>query len=426
VRSEFTDEQWRLVTELADHPNRLLVTATPEGSETYAEVAHEAVFRRWRKLRDWIGDEREFLAWRSGLEAARHTWQGAPDRSKPDALLMGFALVQARQWLARRRDDLSDADRKFIARSRKAAWWRKRKDWVQVGLALPVVVTGMFVVLNERWFTMTRPYEAEVRRHVLTAEGEQNLKPGDSFKECAKDCPEMVVVPAGEFIMGSPASERGRDNSEEPQHKVVFAGPFAVAKFDVTFRDWDTCVTHPYPDLRCPSASDSGYGRGPQPVINVTWDDAQNYVKWLSQMTGKPYYRLLSEAEFEYAARAWTQTAYPWGEEIGKNNANCRDCGSKWDNRQPSPVGSFAANRFGLYDMHGNVWQWTADCYHENYSGAPQDGSAWVVGANCNQRVVRGGSWVDLSPTLRSAHRHRNSTDFRDTRLGFRVGRKIK
>jgi formylglycine-generating enzyme required for sulfatase activity len=126
--------------------------------------------------------------------------------------------------------------------------------------------------------------------------------------------------------------------------------------------------------------TDSGFGRGRHPVINVSWDDAQRYAAWLSRMTGKPY-RLLSEAEFEYAARAGTRTVYPWGDELGKDNANCGDCGSTWDNRQPSPVGSFAANRFGLHDLHGNVWQWVEDCYHGDYEGAPQDGSAWVEGA---------------------------------------------
>ena len=153
----------------------------------------------------------------------------------------------------------------------------------------------------------------------------------------------MVVVPAGEFIMGSPPSELGRFDHEGPQHNVVIARPFAVARFDVTFDDWDACAAYGDCD---PSVSDSGFGRGRQPVINVTWDDARDYAAWLSRMTGKSY-RLLSEAEFEYAARAESQTAYPWGNEIGKNNANCINCGSRWDNRQPSPVGSFATNRFG-------------------------------------------------------------------------------
>src|SRR5262249_17947659 len=153
--------------------------------------------------------------------------------------------------------------------------------------------------------------------------------------------------------------------------------------------DWDACSAYG----NCDQISDNGWGRGPQPVINVTWDDANRYVSWLSRITGK-HYRLLSEAEYEYAARAGTSTAYPWGNDIGKNQANCNGCGSMWDNKQPAPVGSFASNDFGLYDMVGNVGQWVEDCFHPNYEGAPTNGSAWTTG-DCRRRVVRGGSWTD-------------------------------
>src|SRR5262249_12149416 len=161
--------------------------------------------------------------------------------------------------------------------------------------------------------------EANVDDYVLTPAKESALKPGDAFQECSKDCPEMVVVPAGKFMMGSPINEKGRSipDNEGPQHSVTIARPFAVSKFDVTFADWDACV-----DVGgCPQegrAGDAGWGRGKQPVINVSWDDAQAYVAWFSRMTGKTY-RLLTEAEWEYAARARTKTAYYWGDEIGKN-----------------------------------------------------------------------------------------------------------
>jgi formylglycine-generating enzyme required for sulfatase activity len=429
-RSEFSDDEWRLVSELAGHPNRLVVTATFEAVETYAEVAHEAVFRRWQKLRDWIAAEREFLVWRSGLETARRSWQAAPERSRTDALLMGLPLAQAKNWLTKRREDLSVADRAFVDQSVKA---QQRRRWQ--AQALVAAVAGAIAMVGwvkhddliAQWrkVTITYPYMLTQVR-PLKAEEERALKPGDSFRECAnaKNCPEMVVVPAGGFIMGSPASEQGRADNEEPQHKVVFARPFAVARFDVTFDDWDACADYG----PCPRVSDSGYGRGRQPVINVTWDDARHYAAWLSRMTGKPY-RLLSEAEFEYAARAGTRTAYPWGDEIGKNNANCNACGSQWDNRQPSPVDSFAGNPFGLHDMHGNVWQWTEDCYHGDYQGAPQDGSAWIEGADCSRRVVRGGCWRNDprgNPRgLRSAFRDWIATVDRGSYLGFRVGRTL-
>jgi formylglycine-generating enzyme required for sulfatase activity len=159
-------------------------------------------------------------------------------------------------------------------------------------------------------------------------------------------------------------------------------------------------------------------------VINVNWDDAQQYVAWLSRRTGKSY-RLLSAAEWEYAARAGSDKAYSWGDEIGKGNANCNGCGSQWDFKQTAPVGSFAANAFGLHDMHGNVFEWTQDCNHLNYSGAPEDGSAWITGGDCAGRVVRGGSWYLTPEYLRSAARGWFITNDRSLFLGFRVGRTL-
>jgi formylglycine-generating enzyme required for sulfatase activity len=247
---------------------------------------------------------------------------------------------------------------------------------------------------------------------VLKSEAERALKPLASFRECAKDCPEMIVVPAGEFMMGSPATEMGRHDNEGPQHSVTIAKPFAVSKFDVTFADWDACTSAG----GCPKVGDSGFGRGTKPAINVSWDQARQYVTWFSKMT-------LTEAEWEYAARAGSATAYFWGDEIGQENANCSGCGSQWDGRQTSPVGSFKPNAFGLYDMAGNVWQWVQDCYHVNYDGAPPDGSAWTIG-NC-QRVVRGGSWKLTPRFLRSAFRDRDSADVRFNHVGFRLARTL-
>ena len=158
--------------------------------------------------------------------------------------------------------------------------------------------------------------------------------------------------------------------------------------------------------------------------MNLSWDDAKRYVAWLSRITGKPY-RLLTGAEYEYATRAGTQTAYPWGNAIGTNNANCHACGSQWDARQTAPVGSFAPNGFGLYDMVGNVEEWMEDCYHESYVGAPTDGSAWIEGADCSNRIVRAGSWFFAPAFLRSAKRYWFTTDYRLNYLGFRVARTL-
>jgi formylglycine-generating enzyme required for sulfatase activity len=417
-RSEFSDEEWRLVSELADHPNRLLVTATPEGGETYAEVAHEAIFRRWDKLREWIAAEREFLAWRSGLESARRAWQATPDRSKNDALLMGHALAQGQSWHTKRAEDIPAADRAFILQSRKAARQRKLRVQALVGVLVAALVAGAAAWWKQDWLK-ERVYAMANVTALKTAQ-ERALKPKDPFKECT-DCPEMIVVPAGGFMMGSSETEKGRRANEGPQHNVTVAKPFAVAKYELTFAEWDACVAHGDCD---PHISDSGWGRGQQPAINVIWNDAQTYVAWLSRITGKKY-RLLSEAEYEYAARAGTQTAYPWGDEIGKNNANCGNCDSQWDGKQTAPVGSFAANGFGLYDMVGNVWEWTEDCYHNSYNGAPADGAAWTGGDCGGGRVVRGGSWGSSLDFLRSAYRLRNPTVYRDLSLGFRVGRTL-
>jgi formylglycine-generating enzyme required for sulfatase activity len=254
----------------------------------------------------------------------------------------------------------------------------------------------------------------------LSPTQERALKAKDAFAECT-NCPKMMVVPAGSFTMGSPASEPGRADSEGPQHTVTIARQFAVGQFELTFDQWDACIA----DGGCNGyqPSDEGWGRGNRPVINVSWNNAKAYVAWLGKKTGKPY-RLLSEAEYEYAARAGTTTAYPWGADIGTNNANCNGCGSEWDHKQTAPVGSFAANGFGLYDVVGNVWAWTEDCYHDSYNRAPTDGSAWTSG-DCKLRVLRGGSWLSAPDGLRCALRGGDATDTRYSATGFRVGRTL-
>ena len=171
---------------------------------------------------------------------------------------------------------------------------------------------------------------------------------------------------------------------------------FAVSKYEVTFEDYDRFT---YPNR----VDDNGWGRGARPVINVSWDDAQEYVGWLSGQTGQSY-RLLSGSEWEYVARAGTSTAYSWGNAIGSNRANCVGCGSQWDGSQTAPAGSFSANAYGVHDMHGNVWEWVEDCWNGSYAGAPSDGSAWRSG-DCSVRVLRGGSWRQQSeePALRGS-----------------------
>jgi formylglycine-generating enzyme required for sulfatase activity/CRP-like cAMP-binding protein len=424
ARSEFTEEEWRLVKMLADHPYRLLVTATPNAGESYAEVAHEIILRRWRKLRDWIAAEREFLTWKTGLEAACRGWKDTPESAKRGALLMGASLTQAQGWRAKRGEDLPALDREFIDHSSKnesKMKARARHMRALVYFALLGIIAGIVGWINQPYLRKQWYRYTQFMPYVLSPNTERALKPGDTFRECAEDCPEMVVVPAADFMMGSTTNEEGRTSSENPQRKITIAAPFAVSKFEVTFDQWDACAA----DGDCdPRILDNDFGRGRKPVINVSWYDAQRYAAWLSKMTGKSY-RLLSEAEWEYAARAGTKTSYSWGDEPGKGQANCLGCGSEWDGKRTAPVGSFAANAFGLYDLHGNVSEWVEDCYHAKSDGAPADAKAWTAGGDCSSRIFRGGGWNDSPVNLRSASRGRGSIFVRSNNLGFRVARTL-
>ena len=240
-------------------------------------------------------------------------------------------------------------------------------------------------------------------------------EPGTKFRDCP-ECPEMVVVPAGSFLMGSPGSEEGRDDDEGPVHRVRFARPFAVGVYEVTFAEWDACLSGGGCGGHRPG--DEGWGRGKRPVINVSWKDARAYVAWLSGKTGAEY-RLLSESEWEYVARAGTTGRYHFGSRISPSQANY--AGKKL---KTVPVGSYPANDFGLHDVHGNVVEWVEDCWNKSYRGAPTDGSAWESG-NCGRRVLRGGSWVSEPRNLRSADRSRSFSGFRYVSDGFRVARTL-
>jgi formylglycine-generating enzyme required for sulfatase activity len=256
-------------------------------------------------------------------------------------------------------------------------------------------------------------------RHVTGMGNGTRRESRQELTDCEQGCPVMVVVPAGKLTMGSPSREVGRDQDEGPQHEVTIAKPFAVSKHEVTFAEWDACVAA----SACPHASDV-WGRGELPVIYVSWNDAKRYVSWLTRTTGKQY-RLLSEAEWEYAARAGALTRFAWGDEPGTGNANCKGCGSEWDGKETAPAGSFAPNAFGLHDMHGNVWEWVEDSWHEDYKGAPTDGSAWTDGGDPSSRVKRGGAWDEGPKAIRAANRARNSPSYAEIDLGFRVARTL-
>ena len=247
-----------------------------------------------------------------------------------------------------------------------------------------------------------------------------SLSPGTVNRDCPA-CPEMVVVAAGSFTMGSPPNEKGRLDREGPQRTVTIATPFAVGKHEVTNGEWEACVAAG----ECEEPLFRRDRDRRRPVVGVRWRDAKAYVSWLSRRTGKDH-RLLSEAEWEYAARGGTPTRYHWGDDIGDDRANCTGCGSRWDGKRTAPVGSFAANRFGLHDMHGNVWEWVEDCWHESYAGAPSDGRARTTGGDCFWSMLRGGSWQNHPLHARAANRIREWAGAGDRSIGFRVARTLE
>ena len=269
----------------------------------------------------------------------------------------------------------------------------------------------------------------------VTASAQERLKPGETFRDCA-DCPEMAVIPAGSFMMGSSKSEVGRYVDEGPRHWVTIPRAFALGKYEVTFAEWDACVW----DGGCSHRpDDQGLGRGNRPVINVSWDDAKAYARWLARRKTGQAYRLPSESEWEYAARAGTTTARYWGEDADRacGYGNVHDHTSKSENKldwahhdcrdgyaKTAPVGSFRANDFGLHDMLGNVWEWVEDCWNDSYSGAPGDGRAWTTG-ECSRRVLRGGSWDNRPGVLRAANRVRSGSGNRYIFNGFRIARTL-
>lgn len=266
------------------------------------------------------------------------------------------------------------------------------------------------------------------------------------FRECT-DCPIMVGIPAGDFLMGSPKDEAGRFDTEGPLHRVTIRA-FALGKFDVTSEEFLAFLRDTgYQPAPCNSIlkmtwRSPGDGRAyppydvePRrwPAVCLDWNDAQAYIGWLNARVrkggaGKGPYRLPSEAEWEFAARGGTTTSRWWGDDIGTGNANCNGCGSKWDDSELSDVDALRPNPFGLYGILGNAWQWTEDCWHVNYIGAPADGRAWTT-KGCAKHVLRGGSWDNLPIFVRAASRSNGSPDGGEydysSLAGFRLARDL-
>ena len=231
--------------------------------------------------------------------------------------------------------------------------------------------------------------------------------------------PVMVDIPAGVFEMGNAKGSR----DERPAREVSITA-FQMGLTEVTWEQYQACIDEGACEDNTEDGGDNGWGKGSRPVIEVNWEDTQFYITWLNKKTGKQF-RLPTEAEWEYAARAGSQTIYSWGDELIPNRANCYSCGSEWDNNSTAPAGSFQANAFGLHDMQGNVWEWVQDCHHDNYKKAPKDGREWLtkndIEDGCSERVKRGGSWFFIAVAMQSSYRSFSEDYKRNSTLGFRL-----
>lgn len=383
------------------------------------EVAHEALLRR-EPIAKWLEDRKDDLKLRDDVLRESKDWADTGRQEKE--LVRRGARLEAALALQRNGDfasTLAPAKDYLAACFAQETAGRRRARRAQAAIytLLLGVIIGLVAFINQSYLEAQWYWATKVRPYILTSAAEAALKPGDpSFNECA-DCPDMVVLPAGSFMMGAPVSEPDRSDDEGPQREVTFARPFAVGKFEVTFEQWDACVA----GGGCTSAGrlgDENWGRGDRPVIYATWSNAKEYVDWLSKLTGKPY-RLLTESEWEYAARAGSQARWSFGDDESKLDEHA------WflvnSDGKTQPVGGKQPNAFGLHDMHGNVWEWVEDC-EGDYSLVPTDGMAYTNFRGCS-RVFRGGSLNDLPRNLRAAKRNWGRPDTRGNILGFRVAR---
>jgi formylglycine-generating enzyme required for sulfatase activity len=423
-QAEIPKEAQLLIALLVEQ--RLLATdVVKETGERTIEPAHEALLRQWVQLQDWLAEDAALLGMLEGVKRAARDWLA---NGKNSAWLVHTAnRLHAADRLVRERPDLSanlrQADQDYLAACHeleKSSRDQTRRRQTLVGSLLLCLVIGLLGWWQQARLVTLNYWLFNVRGYAITDEEGKKLQPGRTFKEC-KDCPEMVVIPPGNFTIGSPPDEIGRWDEEGPRRTITFSKPFAVAKDIITFEQWDTC----YRLGGCTTNPNAPWGRGNLPVVNVDWQSAQQYVTWISNLTGRPY-RLLSESEWEYAARAGTTTAYYWGSKVGVRNANCDKCGSQWDAKQAAPAGQFPPNAFGLRDMAGNVWQMVQDCYQPNYNVLPPNGEPNTQG-DCSTRVVRGGAWTSDPPYLRSASRYKNLiNDHGSTNRSFRVARDLR
>ena len=409
------EEEERRLAEAEAEENR--VPIPPDVSPEAAEEALDLDRAGWRRVQEGLvalgldpgapdglvggGTRRAVRAYQEG---AGKPATGFVDAA--DVTALHAAAAEADRVADRRRAEAeaAEVERQRLAEAEAAADAERRR-----------------AAAAERQRLAAAAAEADRRRAAAAAaEAERRRlaelrRPGRGFRDC-DTCPRMVVIPAGRFQMGSPASEEGRDDDEGPRHEVTLRS-FAMGVTEVTFDEWDACLRGG--GCRGYRPDDEGWGRGSRPVISISWEDAQAYVRWLSERAGAAY-RLPSESEWEYAARAGTETPFHTGATISANQANY----GINHGEGTTPTGTFAPNAFGLYDVHGNVQEWVEDCWRA-FDFGPSDGTAWTSGGDCGRRVWRGGSWIDDPRYLRSATRDRYSTAERSVFAGFRVARTL-
>jgi formylglycine-generating enzyme required for sulfatase activity len=375
---------------------RLLISSGDERGRTL-EIAHEALFRAWPRLADWLKDNKSFLVWQQRLNGAIKHYEES--KQNPDLFLRGFPLTEAVEWLKRKPECFSHSERQFVTAS------QNRK--VRTRIAVAFVASLVVLLIGGTTWLLQKRYSVD----------QAMLKVKSLFVSIHLP-PDMQPVSAGTFLRGD--THGLGERLEQPVHEITIKS-FFMGKFEVTFDEYDRFAVTTGRTL----PSDMGWGGRSRPVINVSWEDTQAYAQWLSEATGKRY-RLPTESEWEYAARSggkdeiWAGTS---------DERQLKDYAVYRDRNRTEEVGSKKPNGLGLYDMSGNVWEWVEDCVHDDYTGAPKDGSAWLEAndGNCDRRVVRGGSWSYASPwDLRASRRGRGNRDLSNTDAGFRLAQDIE
>ena len=374
-------------------------------------------------MHDWLRSDVALLTVLDGIKRSARDW--AANGKLTTWLAHSGERLRSAERLLERTDlaaSLEPTDKEYVRAceiAQRSARSRAQRVTGLVGGLAVLLILGGLAWWKQGYFANLYHWHVVMGPSVLTAAGarEKAAKPGSPFHECANGCPEMVVLPAGPFTMGSP--DNIGEPREHPAHPVNIPRPFAVATHELTFDEWDHCAAAG--GCRADVGA-KGYGRGPQPVINISWNDAQRYVTWLSRVTGG-HYRLLTEAEWEYAARANSSTLFSFG----NDDAQLAQYGWYTVNatQRPHPVGQLKPNAFKLYDMHGNVSEWVEDCDSDSYQRAPQDGSAFLV-PDCRRRIRRGGSFLYSAKILRSASRDLDPADLISDRIGMRVARTLE